>query len=56
MRRGYVSVKAAADLYGVVIDTETFELGEEVTAQSRAKRHSRMEAPLFTKFWVSYSC
>jgi N-methylhydantoinase B len=39
VRQGYVSVKAAADLYGVVIDPETFEVDEAATRKLRSARH-----------------
>ena len=38
VRQGYVSVEDAVELYGVVIDPETFELDREATARLRAKR------------------
>jgi len=36
VRQGYVSVTAAAELYGVVVDTETFVVDEAATAKLRA--------------------
>ena len=38
VRQGYVSVAAAADLYGVVIDPETFELDGAATERMRRER------------------
>jgi N-methylhydantoinase B len=38
VRQGYVSVKAAAELYGVVIDPETFEIDRAETARLRTQR------------------
>jgi N-methylhydantoinase B len=36
VRHGYVTAKAAAELYGVVIDAETFVVDEAATAKLRA--------------------
>jgi N-methylhydantoinase B len=36
VRQGYVSVQAAADLYGVVVDSETFEIDRTATDKLRA--------------------
>ena len=44
VRQGYVTVKAAADLYGVVIDSATLELDISATKKRRAalkKRNGR---------------
>jgi N-methylhydantoinase B len=38
VRQGYVSVAAAAELYGVVIDPETCEIDEEASGRLRAMR------------------
>jgi len=35
VRQGYVSVKAAAEIYGVIIDAETFVVDEEGTERKR---------------------
>ena len=35
VRNGIVSLDAARDLYGVVLDTETLEVQEEATARRR---------------------
>src|SRR5262245_14024702 len=40
VRQGYVSVKAAAELYGVVVDPETFEVDQAATARRRAELQS----------------
>jgi N-methylhydantoinase B len=40
VRQGYVSVAAAAELYGVVIDAETLELDEAGTKRLRAARRA----------------
>ena len=40
VRQGYVSVKAAAELYGVVIDPETLEVDQAATARLRARKLS----------------
>jgi N-methylhydantoinase B len=37
VRQGYVSVKAAAELYGVIIDGETFVVDEKATEKRRAE-------------------
>jgi N-methylhydantoinase B len=37
VRQGYVSVEAAAELYGVVIDPETFAVDAAATARLRAR-------------------
>jgi len=39
VRQGYVSVKAAAELYGVVVDPETFALDQAATDKLRAAKH-----------------
>ena len=36
VRQGYVSVKAARELYGVVVDAETFAVDQAATAQLRS--------------------
>lgn len=38
VRQGYVSVKAAAEMYGVAIDAATFEIDEAATAKLRAAK------------------
>jgi N-methylhydantoinase B len=38
VRQGYVSVEAAAKLYGVVIDPDTFEIDRAATERLRAER------------------
>ena len=40
VRQGYVSVEAARELYGVVIDPETFEVDQAATARLRARKLS----------------
>lgn len=40
VRQGYVSVKAAAELYGVIVDPETFEVDVVGTDRLRAARRS----------------
>jgi len=45
VRQGYVSVKAAAQLYGVVIDPATFETDREATAQLRNDASQRATLP-----------
>ena len=45
VRQGYVSVKAAAQLYGVVIDPATFETDREATAQLRNGASQRATLP-----------
>ena len=44
VRQGYVTVKSAAELYGVVLDPQTFELDLAATATLRAAKRSP-EAP-----------
>ena len=39
VRQGYVSVKAAAEKYGVVVDGETFAVDQAATDQLRAGKH-----------------
>ena len=41
VRQGYVSVEAAAELYGVVIDPETFAVDAAATASGGARRTRR---------------
>jgi N-methylhydantoinase B len=41
VRQGYVSIKAAAELYGVVVDPDTLVVDRAATEQLRAKRASR---------------
>jgi hypothetical protein len=38
VRQGYVSVKAAKELYGVVVDAVTFAVDEKGTKRLRAQR------------------
>ena len=38
VKQGYVSVAAAADLYGVVVDPDTFEVDPAATARLRAEK------------------
>jgi N-methylhydantoinase B len=45
VRQGYVSVAAAAELYGVVLDPETFELDEAATERLRRQRRSTESSP-----------
>jgi len=40
VRQGYVSVKAAAELYGVVVDPDTFAPDHAATERLRAARRS----------------
>jgi hypothetical protein len=40
VRQGYVSAKLAAELYGVVIDPQTFEVDAMATEKLRAARRS----------------
>jgi N-methylhydantoinase B len=42
VRQGYVSVKAAADFYGVVIDPDTFEVDMVATDKLRAAQRSNV--------------
>ena len=44
VRQGYVSLAAAAELYGVVIDPETFAVDIAATEQLRADREARPHA------------
>ena len=39
VRQGYVSARAAAELYGVAIDAGTFEIDQAETARLRAAKH-----------------
>ena len=39
VRQGYVSVKAAAELYGVVVDAETFVIDQAATDKLRAAKN-----------------
>ncbi len=39
VRQGYVSVQAAAELYGVVVDPETFAVDQAATDRLRAAKH-----------------
>ena len=41
VRQGYVSVEAAAELYGVVLNGETFEIDQTATTRLRAGRPVR---------------
>ena len=36
VRQGYVTVKAAEELYGVIIDPKTFAVDEKATERKRA--------------------
>jgi hypothetical protein len=38
VRQGYVTVKSAAELYGVVLDPQRFEVDAAATAKLRAAR------------------
>ena len=38
VRQGYVTVKSAAELYGVVLDPQSFEVDAAATAKLRAAR------------------
>jgi len=40
VRQGYVTVKCAAELYGVVLDPQTFEVDAAATETLRAARRS----------------
>jgi len=40
VRQGYVTVKSAAELYGVVLDPQTFEVDAAATEKLRAARRS----------------
>jgi N-methylhydantoinase B len=40
VRQGYVSVKAAAELYGVVVDAQTMAVDQAATERLRGERHS----------------
>ena len=40
VRQGYVTVKSAAELYGVVLDSQSFEVDAAATAKLRAARQS----------------
>jgi N-methylhydantoinase B len=44
VRQGYVTVKAAAELYGVVVDPGTFELDVPATEQLRVAKHGENSA------------
>ena len=44
VRQGYVSRKAAADLYGVILDPETGELDQVATAQTRSTRRGQSKS------------
>ena len=46
VRQGYVSVKAAKELYGVVVDAVTFAVDEKGTRKLREKRPVRRSANL----------
>jgi N-methylhydantoinase B len=41
VRQGYVSVAAAAELYGVVIDAETYEVDVAASERLRTQQHER---------------
>jgi hypothetical protein len=40
VRQGYVTAKSAAELYGVVLDPQTFEVDAAATEKLRAARRS----------------
>ena len=40
MRQGYVSVKAAAEFYGVIVDPQTFAADAAASARLRTSRRS----------------
>jgi hypothetical protein len=40
VRQGYVTAKSAAELYGVVLDPQTFEVDAVATERLRAARRS----------------
>jgi hypothetical protein len=44
VRQGYVTVKSAAELYGVVLDPETFEVDVAATETLRAARLASPDA------------
>jgi N-methylhydantoinase B len=44
VKQGYVSVKAAAELYGVAVDPETFAVDRPATERLRAALRSAAEA------------
>jgi len=44
VRQGYVTVKSAAELYGVVLDPETFEVDVLATQKLRAARAAHRNA------------
>jgi N-methylhydantoinase B len=44
VRQGYVMVKSAAELYGVVLDPETFEVDAVATEKLRAARTAHRNA------------
>ena len=44
VRQGYVSVKAAAELYGVVVDPETFAVDQAATEKLRAQQFAAERA------------
>ncbi len=48
VRQGYVSLKAAAELYGVVVDDKTFEVDRAATERLRAARRSPPSAMIET--------
>ena len=43
--KGYVTVKSAAELYGVVLDPETFAVDVAATEKLRATRAAAGDAP-----------
>src|SRR5262245_60581044 len=45
VRQGYVSIEAAAKLYGVIVNTETFELDVAATERLRRARRSEQAKP-----------
>jgi hypothetical protein len=53
VRQGYVTVKSAAELYGVVLDPETFEVDIAATEKLRAatlRRHAAAQVPSRPKY------
>jgi N-methylhydantoinase B len=43
VKQGYVSIEAAAEFYGVVIDPETFAVDQAATERLRAQMRSHAE-------------
>jgi N-methylhydantoinase B len=46
VRQGYVGLRQARELYGVVVDPETFAVDEEATTKLRADLASRAEGKM----------